>query len=430
MNFICQNSKLSGEILIPGSKSHTIRGLALAALAEGESVLYQPLSAADTLSAAAAMTAFGADVEQKTGEWTIHGSGSISCPQFSPVNVGNSGTTLNISLGMASLMPAGSRIDFTGDSQIKKRPVEPLLKSIVELGAEAWSHRGNGCPPLTIGGRLQGGETTLEARNSQYLTSLLIACPLADKTSKINVPLLFEAAYVRMTLEWLQKQNIDIEYTPELNLFHIPGGQSYQSFSCRIPADFSSAAFFLAAGAMPNNNIVCRGLDMADSQGDKAVVDYLRAMGAKVTVDSRGIRVEPGCLRGIEIDMNDTPDALPVMAVLACFAEGETRLVNVPQARIKETDRIAVMAEELAKMGADIEELNDGLKIRESKLRGTAVNGHLDHRVIMALALAGLNSPGRTTVSTAEAAAVTFPFFHKMMQELGGDIQQEDGCPS
>jgi 3-phosphoshikimate 1-carboxyvinyltransferase len=268
---------------------------------------------------------------------------------------------------------------------------------------------------------LRGGHTSIECRNSQYLTSLLLACPFAPGDSDIDVPLLYERPYVGMTLDWLEAVGIHVQ-RQGWEHFHVPGGQSLKPFTRRIAADFSSATFFLAAGALGNNSIVCEGLDMADSQSDRAVVDFLRQMGAKVDVGADAISVSAAPLTGIDIDMNDCPDALPMMAVVGCFARGTTRLINVPQARIKETDRIAVMACELRKLGAKIEELEDGLVIHESQLRGAAVNGHHDHRVVMSLAIAG-SLIGDTAIATAEAAAITFPTFSTLYTSLGGDIE-------
>ncbi len=425
MKFICQPSNLRGEVMIPGSKSHTIRGLVIGTLAEGNSVLEKPLHAADPESARNAVIALGAEVEPGPGpeEWTVHGIGPHPRLCNNTVDVGNSGTTLNLLMSVAALLPEQQSLRFTGDAQIQRRPSGPLLHALRELGCRAESERGNDCAPLIIGGRLQGGRTRLEARTSQYLSSLLLACPLADHDTEIEVPLLYEAAYVRMTLDWLKQQNTHIQYTSDMKKFHIPGRQRYQPFRRRIPGDFSSATFFLAAGALPGNHISSEGLDINDSQGDKAVVEHLRSFGAEVRVMDTGIEVAADKLRGREIDLNDTPDALPALAVLGCFAEGETKLVNVPQARIKETDRISVMATELAKMGADIEELEDGLRIRESCLHGTVVDGHDDHRVIMALALAGLASSGTTTIQGSESAAVTFPEYHRLIQKLGGKLE-------
>jgi 3-phosphoshikimate 1-carboxyvinyltransferase len=168
------------------------------------------------------------------------------------------------------------------------------------------------------------------------------------------------------------------------------------------------------------------GLDMNDPQGDKAVLDYLRQMGARVEVLPNGIRVQPDNLKGCRIDLNATPDALPMMAVVACFAEGKTTLANVPQARIKETDRIAMMRQELTKLGAKITELPDGLVIERSNLTGAEVDGHGDHRIAMALAVAGCSIPGRTVVHSAESATVTFPTFMDCMRIIGADIKTSD----
>ncbi len=164
-------------------------------------------------------------------------------------------------------------------------------------------------------------------------------------------------------------------------------------------------------------------LDVNDTQGDKKVLGVLEDMGAKVTYGEGKVAVKGGLLKGIEVDMNSIPDALPAMAVAGCFAEGETRLLNVPQARMKETDRISVMCSELRKMGADIEELEDGLVVRSSNLEGCIVDGHNDHRVVMALTIAGLNTKGITVVKGAEAAGVTFPSFFELLRVHGGCIE-------
>jgi 3-phosphoshikimate 1-carboxyvinyltransferase len=225
-----------------------------------------------------------------------------------------------------------------------------------------------------------------------------------------------------MTLDWLDGQGL--RYTAEgLEHFHVPGGQAYRPFDRAVPGDFSSATFFLCAAAITGSDLTLLGLDLNDSQGDKAVVQMLAAMGTEVEVRPDGIRLRGGELRGGEFDLNATPDALPAMAVVGCCAQGETRLVNVPQARLKETDRIAVMREVLARMGADVEELPDGLILRPSRLRGTRLPGYGDHRVVMALAVAGLVAEGETIVDTAEAVEVTFPNFVELMQQVGGRVK-------
>ena len=167
------------------------------------------------------------------------------------------------------------------------------------------------------------------------------------------------------------------------------------------------------------------GLDMNDAQGDKQVVYYLKEMGARIEFEAKGIRIRGGSLKGVELDLADTPDALPAMAVAGCFAKGKTTIRNVANARLKETDRISVMAKELTRLGAKVEELPDGLVVHESALKGCPVEGYGDHRVVMALAVAGLAIPGRTEVDRAEAVEVTFPNFVDLMEKLGGRIRKE-----
>ncbi len=423
--FCCRLSTLRGEVRIPTSKSHTIRAVAIASLAAGESRVRHPLESADTAAAVRVYRALGAEIEQKRDVWLVRGTGGELIPPDDVLDVGNSGTTMRIVLGSCALLRSGAAV-ITGDEQSRRRPCGPLLNSLNDLGARAFSTRENGLAPFVVQGRLAGGKTAIEAHTSQYLTSLLLCAPLADGESVIDVPVLNEQPYVEMTLDWIRRQGIELEQE-DLRRFRIAGGQEYQPFDRAVPADFSSATFFLAAGALGANDITACGLDMDDPQGDKAVVDYLRQMGAQVEIEGKKIRVRPGDLRGTELDLNNTPDALPMMAVLGCFARGTTRLVNVPQARIKESDRIAVMCSELSKMGARVEELEDGLVVHESKLKGTRVSGHGDHRVVMALAVAGLASPGETVIDTAEAVSVTFPTFAQSMIALGAnmDVRQE-----
>jgi 3-phosphoshikimate 1-carboxyvinyltransferase len=424
VNFVCRKSRLRGAVSIPGSKSHTIRAVAIASLASGTSRIEQPLDSGDTRSAVSTYAALGANIECQTDTWVVHGTGGELHVPDNVIDVGNSGTTLRIALGSAALLRKG-QVVLTGDDQTRRRPAGPLLAALGDLGASAESMHGNGCAPIVVRGRLRGGTTSIECQTSQYLTSLLINSPLADGDSMIRVPLLNEKPYVEMTLDWLARQQIKLE-RDGLREFRVTGGQSYTPFQRRIPADFSSATFFLCAGVLGDNAVTVQGLDLNDPQGDKAVLDYLRQMGARVEILPDGVRVQPGKLKGCRIDMNATPDALPMMAVVACFAEGKTTLANVPQARIKETDRIAVMRQELTKLGAQVTELPDGLVIEQSKLTGAEVDGHSDHRIAMALAVAGCSIPGQTVVRTAESATVTFPTFLECLRKLGADIKTSD----
>lgn len=414
-----KKSKVSGRVRIPGSKSHTIRALFIASLADGTSQLLNPLVSNDALSAVEVCKALGASIEVHEDKFVVQGFNGVPQVPQDVVDVGNSGTTMNFGIMTAALVNGYSVL--TGDYQIRKRPVGPLVEALNNLGAEVISTRNDGCPPVIIKGKAKGGKTVLDAVTSQYLSSILINAPLLENDTHINLIRLYEAPYVDMTMWWLDKQGI--KYTNnDYKSFTVQGNQRYKPFNMAIPGDFSSATFFMVLAAISGEEFVLENLDMTDPQGDKLVVSILESMGAKVTVKEGSIVIKGGTLTGREIDMNSIPDALPAMAVAGCFAQGETRLVNVPQARLKETDRIRVMFEELSKMGADIEELPDGLVIQNSKLKGCAVNGHDDHRIVMSLAVAGLNIEGETIIDTAEAMKVTFPEFADYISSCGGDI--------
>ncbi len=407
---------LAGRIRVPASKSHTIRALIIATLADGQSRLLAPLDSDDTRSCLACCRALGAEIAEEADAWRVRGTaGRLRVPE-DVIDVGNSGTTLYMAMAAAALAP-GYTV-FTGDEQIRRRPARNLLGALRDLGATAFDTRGNGCAPLVVGGPLRGGRTAIACPTSQYLSALLLAAPLASGTTEIEVTELNEQPYVEMTLDWLDRQLIRYERR-DLTWFRLPGGQSYHGFERSVPGDFSSATFFFCAAAVTASTVTVDGLDPNDPQGDKDVLALLEQMGCRVTWADTSVTVQGAArLRPIDADLNPMPDALPALAVTACFAQGTTRLGNVPQARLKETDRIAVMARELARMGASVQEESDGLVIRGAPLTGAAVDGHGDHRVVMALAVAGLGAAGTTTVSTAESAAVTFPGFFDLLEGL------------
>ncbi len=448
MQLVSRKSRLKGTVSIPASKSHTIRAVAIASLAQGQSLIRNPLSSADAASAVSTYRALGATIDTADPKlWKVTGMGGQIEAPTQPVDVGNSGTTLNIALGSASLVGRGQTITFVGDQQTQSRPVGPLLESLSQLGAKGVSVNNNGKAPAKVTGQLLGGKTSIACSTSQYLSSLLLCTPLAQKDSEINVTLLNEPGYAQMTLAWLDSQGIKYR-KQQMKKFSVKGGQSYRPFDRPVPADFSSATFFLCAGALVGEDVTLLGLDFNDSQPDKAVVEYLKGMGADITIADCGlgiadsgrdanpkseirnpkspmvkIIIKAAPLKGIEIDMNKTPDALPAMSVTAAFAEGETRLVNVPQARGKETDRIACMAKELRKLSVQVEELPDGLVIQGGRPKPAVVHGWGDHRIVMAMALAGLVLDGPLTVETAEAMSVTFPDYVKLMRSLGAQME-------
>lgn len=422
MKFKVTKSNISGTVEIPGSKSHSIRSFFFASFADGRSVIRKPLLSNDTRSAIVTCRQFGAKIEQdKDGNYIVDGfAGKPSIPD-DVVNVGNSGTTLRIALSTAALLD-GSAV-FTGDEQIRNRPVAPVVDALNNLGAKAFTTKNNGKAPAVVTGPAKGGFTELDGLSSQFLSSILINAPMFPEDTEIQMTRLNELPYVDITTWWLDK--LGIEYRNEdYKKFWVKGGQKFKPFDMTIPADFSSATFFAVLAAISGGTIIMKNLDMTDPQGDKEVLFLLEKMGCTVKFESDSVTVIGGKLKGIDIDMNAIPDALPAMSVAACFAEGETRLRNVIQARYKETDRISCMYKELSAMGADIEELEDGLLIRKSTLKANPeLHGYADHRIVMALSVAGLCCDGETVVDTSEAAAVTFPNFQDLIRQCGGIIE-------
>jgi len=426
MQLIVRKSRLSGEAAMPASKSHTIRAVAIASLAKGTSTIINPLVSSDTMATIRCYRALGADIDASDSRlWRVGGTSGVIKPAAEIVDVGNSGTTLRLGMGSAALAPQGQSTTFTGDEQVRNRTVAPLMKALTELGARCFSLHDNGKAPVKVSGRLIGAKTSIAATTSQYLSSLLLCSPLAEKDTQIEVTVLNEPGYVQMTLDWLDKEAIEYE-NQGFTKFNVRGGQVYQAFESGITGDFSSATFFLCGAALVGDEVRLSGLDMSDSQPDKAVVDYLKKMGTDITVGPDSITVKGARLKGTEIDMNRTPDALPAMAVTAAFAEGRTRLFNVVQARGKETDRIRCMAEELTKMEVAVEELPDGLVINGGRPRAGSFSGRGDHRIVMALSLAALATEGDCTIDTAEAINVTFPDYVNLMRNLGANMELKE----
>lgn len=423
---------VGGSIAVPASKSHTVRALLIASFTEGTSRLIRPLVSRDTLSCRGAAEALGARIWNDGADWLVEGFGSRparSGKSIIHIDVGNSGTTLYLASAMAALGDIPVRFD--GDGQIRRRTAAPLLNTLKALGARVESAPG-GCAPFTVTGPLMPGRADINCPVSQYLSALLLAAPLiktpasySPNATTLGVLHLNEAPYVEMTLDWLKQSHIRYEQNG-WKQFCIPANQHYKPFEKEIPADWSSAMFFMAAAAITQSTLFLRGLNLNDSQGDKAVTAMLEKMGCRIREVksagvSQGIEISGAPLQGAVHNLNATPDALPGMAAVCAFAQGESRLKGVPQARLKETDRIAVMCAELAKLGAETEELPDGIIIRGTSpgraLRGCTVDGHNDHRVVMALAAAALGCEGHTDITGAEAAAVTFPEFFKLLEQ-------------
>ena len=266
---------------------------------------------------------------------------------------------------------------------------------------------------------------------SIYITPFLVVCPLiAQDTILTILPPVNEISYIKMTMNWLDFLECSYKNN-KFNSIKIHSNQKYSSFKRKIPGDASSAAFPLCAAVITGSTVTVKGLDLSDPQGDKAMIDYLKAMGARIEVHRAhsSLSIYPGSLHGTAVDITDTPDLLPILCVAGCAAEGITVLENIEVTRMKESDRVKVMIQELSKMGATLAEKGNSLFIKKSKLTGTMVNGHGDHRVVMALAVAGLIAEGTTHVDSAQSIGVTYPTFVTSMQNLGADMRLTQTAP-
>ena len=413
-------SRIKGVIGVPGSKSHTIRGVICGILASGTSTLTYPLESDDTKAAIGAARALGADVEQFADHWKIYGCGGKFSNPGKTIDMFNSGTSLRLFFSAAAR--EAFSVAFDGDASLRSRKMATLIETLESLGCRCTSN--NGKCPVSICGPIRSGRAVVDGESSQFLSSLLFALPFADGEFDLDLSFLNEKPYVGITLSWLDFLGIKYEVSPDWLHWHIKGNQKISAFSRAIPADFSTAAFPLAAGVLAGEELKITNLDFSDCQGDKVVFDHFKAMGAQLDYGDM-LTIRGGKkLKGGIFDLNATPDALPIMAVAAAFAEGETRLINAPQARIKETDRIAVMARELTKMGVDLEELPDGLVIHGTgKVKGSLeLESYGDHRIVMSLAVAALAAEGESAIRDAECAGVTYPGFFETFSALGADF--------
>ena len=427
---ISKRSSLKGEITIPGSKSHTIRAVLLAALADGTSIIHNPLTSDDGLSALKAARAFGADILEEKGKWIVKGKGRPSLPE-DVIDCGNSGTSTAFVMALASLCEGYTVI--TGDQQIRRRPVIQLVNALNELGAKAVLTRpGKEAPPVIIQGVLKGGTAHFSGFSSVVISSTLLASPMALNDTIIKVEKPLEKPYLQMTIDWLKKYGVELKkQAPDYTYFEIECGKTYKATESSIPADWSGVAFPLVAAVCTPSDLIISGMDFNDSQGDKIVVDHLISMGADITKDEAGgkLIVHGGkpLKGGTTINLNDIPDSLPALSVAACFAEGDTVFTGLAHVRVKETDRVAVMEAELTKIGAKVETTKDSMTVHGgSPIKGAEVESYDDHRIAMAMAVAGLFADGEMRVKDAECASVSFPNFFDLLGSAGASIELSD----
>jgi 3-phosphoshikimate 1-carboxyvinyltransferase len=435
MKATVRRSTIKGEISAPPSKSYTHRAIAIASLAKRSDILY-PLISGDTKATINAAKCLGARIEvereEKVTRITIEGTeGSPRTPE-DVLNAENSGTTLRFFTAISSLCEGAAVL--TGDASLRKRPNLPLLKSLNDLGSEAFSTKGDGTAPIVVKGRLRGGETTIDASiSSQFISALLIVCPLAEKNSYILANNLTSVPYMRMTTEVLEKAGVEVHFSRSTTShdysFEVEGGKRYDLGRFTVPGDFSSVSYLLAAAALTESELKIRNL-FPSAQGDARIVELLREMGVEIrwnkeegVVEVKG--AEDATLKGITVNMRENPDLVPTIAVLAAVAAGTTEITGVAHLRYKETDRLRFLREELRKMGVRIEEKEDGLLIegkRKKELKAAKVYSHEDHRLAMALIVAALSAGGATVIEGAECANISYPSFFEDMLDLGADI--------
>lgn len=429
MNVHVKPGFLKGSLQVPGSKSHTIRSVLLATLAGGRTCIENPLASGDGLSALAASRAFGAIVKEEENRWVVQGRGGILQVPSNVLDTGNSGTTTCLFTSVASLVDGYTVI--TGDEQIRRRPILPLVDALNALGATAFLTRGGqGCPPVVVKGVLQGGTVTIEGKNSQYVSSLLLSAPLAKRTTVIQVANALEKPYVQLTLDWMKRLGIEVANPADYTQFVVEGGQQYQSGDFTIPSDWSAVAFPLVAAAITRSDLVLTGLDFSDSQGDKRVVDILARFGANVYRQNESELHIVGGERlkgGLTIDLSDIPDALPALSVLATQAEGRTVFDNLEHVRQKETDRVAEMTAKLNSLGCSLHIERDSLVVDgPTPIQGGIVSSSDDHRIAMALVAAGLASEGEVVITDAQCADVSFPGFFSKFAACGAGLFIEE----
>lgn len=412
----------NATIWIPGSKSQTIRALLIASFAKGISTIRNPLLSSDTCSTMEALRALGVDIayDEEKNVLNVDSRALGIRGDAITLDLGNSGTGTYLLLGLAASL--GRRITITGDESLSNRPVGPLADAYRALGAKVETR--DGFLPITIEGPLKGGKVEIECKTSQYLSSLLLSAVLSESDVSIHCPLLYEKPYVSMTLSWLDSQGIDYEISPDYLTSHVRGAQHYEAGEFMVSGDYSSASFFFAFAAMHNVKLDILGLDKDDVQGDKRVLEILSMMGCSVKWIENGVSIQGAdILKGGTFDINDIPDALPILSVLALYASEEVRLTNVPQARIKETDRIKAMHDELIKLGADVIEEEDGLVIKPgAELHGADIKGYKDHRIIMAFSILSTRIKG-IRIDDTRHVNVTFPSFFDLLEHVQKEVK-------
>lgn len=412
-------SKCSGEIKIPSSKSMGHRAIICASLANGKSIISNLDYSDDILATIDGMKKLGANIQCEKDRLIIEGIENFDSLKDKIIDCNESGSTLRFFIPIFSL--TGEKISFTGRNRLLKRP----QKIYEEIFKEQNLYYFQDEDKIEIEGKIKAKEYFIDGNiSSQFISGLLFTLPLLEENSIININPPFESAsYIDLTMEVLKEFGITINKVTPLR-FEIQGGQKYIAKDYKVEGDFSQLAFFAVLGAL-NNNLKCIGVNFNSKQGDKAIIDILKKSGVKIEEIEEGYLIHKGKIKDCEIDLGDCPDLGPILNVLAMYGEGEFKIFNAGRLRLKESDRISVMEEELKKLGVEIETTEDEIKIlgKKNYLGNIEVFGHKDHRIVMSLAIAGTMLEKPIIIDGAEAVEKSYPKFFQDLESLNIKIE-------
>lgn len=412
-------SKCSGEIKIPSSKSMGHRAIICASLANGKSIISNLDYSDDILATIDGMRKLGANIQCEKDRLIIEGIENFDSLKDKIIDCNESGSTLRFFIPIFSL--TGEKISFIGKNRLLKRPQKIYEKIFKEQNLYYFQDEDK----IEIKGKLKAKEYFIDGNiSSQFISGLLFTLPLLEENSIININPPFESAsYIDLTMEVLKEFGITINKVTPLR-FEIQGGQKYVAKDYKVEGDFSQLAFFAVLGAL-NNNLKCTGVNLNSKQGDKAIIDILKKSGVKIEEIEEKYLVQKGKIKGCEIDLGDCPDLGPILNVLAMYGEGEFKIFNAGRLRLKESDRISAMEEELKKLGVEIETTEDEIKIlgKKNYLGNIEVFGHKDHRIVMSLAIAGTMLEKPIIIDGAEAVEKSYPKFFQDLESLNIKIE-------
>jgi len=421
MNCKVEKSKIKGEINCPSNKSYTHRGIFLASLAGNNSKVENVLLSADTKATIEACKKFGAVIEVNDSDIIVKKSIKIGI-NVPEINTENSGTTIRIAIGIASLF--SEEIILTGDASLQKRPMQPLLDALSSIGAKCSSTNGN--PPIKIKGSIIGGDIRIPGNlSSQFISSLLISAPLTKNGINLTIEGdLVSKPYLDATIATMRKFGVSVKTLIPYKKYNITP-QIYKNTTFSVPIDFSSLALLLSCTVLNGEDVVIKGSMGNLPQGDEAFIDFLEQLGVSVTINDNEIKIKsPEKLKGGKFDLRNSPDLLPPLAILSLISSKPIEIVNVKHARLKETDRIAILARELPKIGIKVYEKEDGLILESSNsLMGAKLDSENDHRLFMAFCIAGTYI-GNCIVTDSKSVEVSYPNFIEEMNRLGAKIER------